>query len=588
MVCNFIENILPEFLRLQQLLQQLQQLQLQPLRRQRQRQQQLQQPQQQVQRQRQLQQPQQQVQRQRQLQQPQQQVQRQQQPQQPQQQVQRQQQLQQPQQQVQRQQRQRQPQQQVQRQLQQPLQPQQQQLRQPLQRQPQQQPVQHQQRLLQPPLQRQQQQQQKQQRLQQLQRQVQRQLHRQVQRLLQRQVQRQVQRQLLNNYNGVPYGSPTYTTSVLGHGAAISFTASSSQYVTVTVKQVLFNSTSFTIEAWIYPISLTATDFGIFGQCQSASTNLCLHFTTRNVMLYCGFYANDVAGSTTLTMNRWSHVACLYDLSTGLQQVWLNGVLDGSRTTTAFQGVSTATTIGMVSYPMPTNYYFNGYLDQVRYEPRAKSQYELLNDATLSAHYSFDGGSILDEGPNGINLTSSGTITTIAGRVNQALQFSSGSYLYVPYTSFYFLGVSNYPFTLSVWVKPTGSYASSTIMFVNAGWCVGVLTMTSSGNIMANLWNGGPTLASGPVIPLNSWTHVGYTYSSGNGLRLYVNGNLYSTSGAIAFSASGALATIVIAGNAGLNSCSPGYGGPFTGALDEFYIYSRELTAAQILALANP
>ncbi|CAF4863461.1 unnamed protein product, partial [Rotaria magnacalcarata] len=31
-----------------------------------------------------------------------------------------------------------------------------------------------------------------------------------------------------------------------------------------------------------------------------------------------------------------------------------------------------------------------------------------------------------------------------------------------------------------------------------------------------------------------------------------------------------------------------GYGGPFTGALDEFYIYSRELTAAQILALANP
>lgn len=247
--------------------------------------------------------------------------------------------------------------------------------------------------------------------------------------------------ELLNSYNGVAYGGPTYTTSVLGHGASISLTASSSQYVAVTGKQVLFNSTSFTIEAWIYPISLTSTDFGIFGQCQSASTNLCLHFTTRNVMLYCGFYFNDVAGSTTLTMNRWSHVGCMYDLSTGTQSVWLNGVVDGSRTVSAYQGVSTTTTIGMVSYPMPANYYFNGYLDQVRYEPRAKSATELLNDATLSAWYSFDGGSLLDGGSNGINLTSSGTVATISGRVNQAVQFSSGSYLYVPYASFYFLGV---------------------------------------------------------------------------------------------------------------------------------------------------
>jgi hypothetical protein len=394
--------------------------------------------------------------------------------------------------------------------------------------------------------------------------------------------------ELLNGYNGVASGNPPYTTSVLGHGAAISITASSSQYVSVTVKQVMFNSTSFTIEAWIYPISLTTTDFGIFGQCQSPTTSLCLHFTTRNVMLYCGFYANDIAGATTLTMNQWSHVACVYDLSSTTQQLWLNGVLDATRTASPYQGSSGPTTIGMVSYPMPTNYYFNGYLDQVKYEPRAKSAYELLNDATLCAYYSFDGGSVLDGGPNGINGTLSGSVTTIAGRVNQALQFSSGSYFYVTYTSFYFLGVSNYPFTLSLWVKPTGSYAISTLFFVDAGWCVGFLTTTSSGNIMANLWNGGPVAASGPILPLNSWNHIGYTYSSTDGIRLYVNGTLYSTSGVFTYAASGALAQIVLAGDLGLNGCSPGYGGSFTGAVDEFYIYSRELTAAQILALANP
>ena len=392
----------------------------------------------------------------------------------------------------------------------------------------------------------------------------------------------------MNSFNAVPSGSPSYTTSLLGYGAAISFTASSSQYASVSTRQIYLNSTSFTIEAWIYPISLTTTDFGIFGQCQTNSANLCFHFTTRNVMLYCGFYGNDLGGSTTLTMNRWSHVACVYDLSTTTQQVWLNGVLDGSRTASPYLSSSGPTTIGMVSYPMPSNFYFNGYIDQVRFESRAKSAYELLNDATLCAWYSFDGGSLLDGGPNGINGSLSGSASTVAGRVNQALQFGSGSYFYVPFTSFYFLGVLNYPFTVSLWVKPLGSYASSTIFFVNAGWCVGFLTMTSSGNIMANLWNGGPVPSSGPVLPLNIWNHIGYTYSFTNGIRLYVNGSLYSTTGSFTYSASNALAQILLGGCGSGSSCTPGYGGPFTGALDEFFLYSRELTAAQILALANP
>jgi hypothetical protein len=112
--------------------------------------------------------------------------------------------------------------------------------------------------------------------------------------------------------------------------------------------------------------------------------------------------------------------------------------------------------------------------------------------------------------------------------------------------------------------------------------------MTASGNIIANLWNSGAIGASGPVLPLNTWTHIGYTYSTSNGVRLFINGALYSTSGAVAYTASGTYAQIILAGNLGGSSCSPGYGGSFTGALDEFFIYSRELTAAQIYSLAHP
>ena len=95
---------------------------------------------------------------------------------------------------------------------------------------------------------------------------------------------------------------------------------------------------------------------------------------------------------------------------------------------------------------------------------------------------------------------------------------------------------------------------------------------------MANLWNSAGVTAAGPVLPLNTWTHIGYTYSTTNGIRLFINGVLYSTTGAFNYVAANTHLQIVLAGSMGGSGCSPGYGGSFTGALDEFYLYSRELT----------
>ncbi|CAF4287090.1 unnamed protein product, partial [Rotaria sordida] len=100
--------------------------------------------------------------------------------------------------------------------------------------------------------------------------------------------------ELYNGLNSTLSGLPSYTTSFLGYGAAINLDQSLSQFVSITPIVIPLNSRSFSIEAWIYPIGLTGGEYGIFGQCQSTSTNLCLHFTSRNNKLYCGFYANDV------------------------------------------------------------------------------------------------------------------------------------------------------------------------------------------------------------------------------------------------------------------------------------------------------
>ena len=62
-------------------------------------------------------------------------------------------------------------------------------------------------------------------------------------------------------------------------------------------------------------------------------------------------------------------------------------------------------TIGAISMPgaaTPISYW-TGYIDQLSYVSRAKTQIEVLIDATLVAYYSFDNGSYNDLGPNKIN-----------------------------------------------------------------------------------------------------------------------------------------------------------------------------------------
>ncbi|CAF1523708.1 unnamed protein product [Rotaria sp. Silwood1] len=390
--------------------------------------------------------------------------------------------------------------------------------------------------------------------------------------------------------DGALSGSPTYTTSFAGYGSAIYFIRSSAQYVYITPKVLPFNSRSFTIEAWIYPIGFSSSnDYGIFGQCQATSYNLCLYFIVRNNQLYCGFYSNDVQGGTTLTMSTWHHVAFVYDSTTTMQQVWLDGNLDGSHPASSYDGLWEITTIG-ATFQLGNASNFNGYIDNVRFEARAKNSTEILNDATLHVYYSFDSGSLIDNGPNGINGTASGNLSSTTGRVNQALQFNSGPYIYYSYTPFYFLGISGYPFSIALWAKPTGSYAQQTLVFVHGStsWCVHYLVMTSSGQLVASSYNGADVVINGPILSLNIWTHIGYTYSTTNGVRLYINGTQYSTTGSFTFSGSSVPMSIMLGGDAGRTHCTPNYGGVFTGTLDEFYLYRRELTAAQIWTLANP
>jgi hypothetical protein len=148
------------------------------------------------------------------------------------------------------------------------------------------------------------------------------------------------------------------------------------------------------------------SDNMMVGMCASPSTDECLHLLIRNKTTYFGFYTHDCPGSTIVQIDQWYHFAFVYDYTNRTQYIYLNGELECTRNSRGpFHGSSGAITIGTVNVsgaPL-TQSYWTGYIDQLSYVSRAKTEIEILTDATLVAYYSFDNGSFYDSGPNKIN-----------------------------------------------------------------------------------------------------------------------------------------------------------------------------------------
>jgi hypothetical protein len=90
---------------------------------------------------------------------------------------------------------------------------------------------------------------------------------------------------------------------------------------------------SFTVEMWVRPGSV-AGDVPLVGTNESVNSQG-LHLILRNAKPYLGFYNDDVAGGTTIAAGEWVHLAFRFDAATREQAVFVNGVLDGKRTSKA-------------------------------------------------------------------------------------------------------------------------------------------------------------------------------------------------------------------------------------------------------------
>ena len=394
--------------------------------------------------------------------------------------------------------------------------------------------------------------------------------------------------------NGAGYSPST----IMGHGTSLSLAAAQSQFLSMTEPFLDLSNSSWTFEMWIYPRSVSSvSDCSLLGQCQSQTYGRCLHLLIRHGAPYLGFYADDLIGQQSLVSLRWYHLAFVFDCNRRNQSIYIDGFLDSTRQTNdAYQGGQGNLTIGTSEiFSLGVRTYYDGLIDQLSFIHRSKAADEILRDASLTAHFSFDNESTIDQGPLKLDGSRSGSTNFTTGRVGDALQINNVSDSFFQVNGLVLLGRTNQAYSLAIWIQPS-SIQSSTIIHVSdtstgEGWCIPMLTLTSSGRLRAMSWSGSQQAISGPTIFLNQWSHVVVTYSLNNGLRFYVNGSLFSSSSTFSYSASGNVNYLFLGSSLGGSpfcGLPTIFNGQYTGLLDEFRIYSREITLSEVFDLANP
>ena len=129
----------------------------------------------------------------------------------------------------------------------------------------------------------------------------------------------------------------------------------------------------------------------------------------------------------------------------------------------------------------------------------------------------------------------------------------------------------------------------------NTGWCVPMIGYNISGYLtVQTLGSNGiyATSFTSAILSLNQWTHVAMTYSTTNGIRLFVNGSLVnSNSHYLDYSASGNVSTITVGTCLQPMTCAVGQTKivpfQFHGKIDEMKIFSRELSTSEVSQLAQ-
>jgi hypothetical protein len=338
--------------------------------------------------------------------------------------------------------------------------------------------------------------------------------------------------------------APTATYSPVTHGGSAYFDRTG-DFLSLGNNNSFNFSGNFTVELWYYPLAyddiqiiLSGTSNYQFGYSANDSRNL----------YYYGSSGNTISGTpaSSMLINQWNHIVLVRSGTT--LSIMSNGVRQGTATHSSSVNFSGSTTIGGYA-DSTTSYAIRGYLAGFRavngvavYDP-TQTTYTvptapLTNTTTTSLLLNFTNDAIEDATGRNVIETVADARTTSAvskwtGKTSMYFD-GTGDYAILPATQTPFFLISGLNWTVECWYYKLSS--SLKVLFTcgpanagnaNRGWS---FSLDPANSIVYLSSSGADNAFTGVTIPINSWNHIAYVYTTSNTtLRVYLNGNLVGT-----------------------------------------------------------
>ncbi len=373
-------------------------------------------------------------------------------------------------------------------------------------------------------------------------------------------------------------------------GGAYSFNALGSKMV---LPNPVGQSGQMTASVWYRrtEASSSGTWRTILGHKTANIHQLILNNTSRHLGIWDGAFRDF--GYTAPNDGAWHNFTVIYD-SAGTAKLYVDGGFISQVTTTLNLAANPIGTIGNWN----SGSYWAGDIDDVRIYNRALSDVEIQQRYTsynsqinlnstpnsttpninsgLVGYWPFTGNA-KDATPYAHNGTvTDATLTTDRkGNANSAYLFNGTSSNITAGLVSAITKAGNY--TVSVWVKSTNTGASQTI-FQNAANCNDRNSLAVNGTgVYFYYYNGTAYISKAGTMNNGQWNHI-VGINTGGTLSLYVNGVAQSGTG-------NAYVHCQVGLWLGSTSAIPGTPQWYSGSIDEFRVWNRALSAAEVQAL---
>ena len=328
-----------------------------------------------------------------------------------------------------------------------------------------------------------------------------------------------------------------YDSSVVGGSG---YFDGSTDYLSVADNTALqlTNTSVFTLEAWVYPSSVSAQQGIIVKRGSSGTQEWGLLLSSSGTAMFSG-NTNNLIGTTALKANSWNHIAASSDGTT--VSIFANGARDGTATATSL-GITASTNAVLLGYQTTTTNPFTGYMASARLVKGTQlysgTTYTIptapltaVTNTSLLLNYTNAG--ITDAtAKNDLETVGNAQISTTQSKFGGGSMYfdGTGDWLQIPNSNLISVDGTT-PFTIEFWMYASSINPRACLLARNNGSTAAGsqfdVNIETTGQISTNFYSGSsaiqPVSATG-VISTNTWTHVAITKDGSGNYKIFING----------------------------------------------------------------